>query len=108
MHIDDELIMNERENEMMMKNEESMLAHQLFTNLSLNGIPEESSKLEETMMERLKQENRRIQKSHEELIEMVHDLTIKCEKQARKIEKLEVIKKRFIHLAEEGIHVYKL
>ena len=80
MHIDDELIMNERENEMMMKNEESMLAHQLFTNLSLNGIPEENSKLEETMMERLKQENRRIQKSHEELIEMVHDLTIKCKK----------------------------
>ena len=57
---EDELIMNNKENEILLQNNESMLAHQLFTNMSLEDIPELESDLEQTEIERLKEENKKV------------------------------------------------
>ena len=52
--------MNNKENEILLQNNESMLAHQLFTNMSLEDIPELESDLEQTEIERLKEENKKV------------------------------------------------
>ena len=43
---EDELIMNDKEHEMLQQNNDSLLTHQLFTNISLENIPELESELE--------------------------------------------------------------
>ena len=57
---EDELIMNNKENEILLQNNESMLTQQLFTNMSIEDVPELESALEQTEIERLKEENKKI------------------------------------------------
>ena len=51
---EDELIMNDKEHEMLQQNNDSLLTHQLFTNISLENIPELESEVEQTEIEYLK------------------------------------------------------
>ena len=62
-----------------------MLSHKLFKNRSMQPIFEESSELEETMLQRLTNENLEIMNSYNGMIDLLEEMNIKCEKQARQI-----------------------
>ena len=62
-----------------------MLNHRLFTELSLQQIDEENSELEQSIVERLKDENKNIMESYKGMIERLTEMELKSEQQAQMI-----------------------
>ena len=62
-----------------------MLNHRLFTELSLQQIDEENSELEQSIVERLKDENKNIMESYTGMIERLTEMEMKNEQQEEMI-----------------------
>ena len=63
---------------------------------------EENSVSEESLIDRLRAENKSILKSYDGMIDLLQEKNLKIEKQARRIKELEQSNELFIEIALEG------
>ena len=85
----DELLMNEKEEEMfesqakgvhLFEGSDIFNLKALFTDRSLQLVQEEKSELEESILERLKAENEEVMKSYSGMIDIISDMKDKCKR----------------------------